>query len=118
MNSANGFREQGRHGQGRQFRVRLNRRGPGHRIRCHHLPHFVECAEALEGIAREEAVGAGDGDMVDLLIPEPADQFDNRAASGDLVVQDDHTFSVDVADDRVNDDLPIADPAFAARGHR
>ena len=44
--------------------------------------------------------------------------LDDRAAVGDLVVEDDDVLAVDVADDRVDHDAVVAQALLAAGGHR
>ena len=70
--------------------------------------------QPLDGRAGEQPVGAGDRRLGAAEVLEPLQQLDDRAAGGDLVVEDDGPLAGDVADDRVDDDLVVGEPLLAA----
>ena len=74
--------------------------------------------EALDRLAGEQTMRAGDRDPLDLPLAQLVQHLDDCAAVGDLVVDDDHVLPVDVTDDGVDHDVVVADPLLAAGGHR
>ena len=51
-------------------------------------------------------------------LAEPVQDFHDRPAVGDFVVEDDDVLAIDVADDGVEDDAVVAQAALAAGGDR
>jgi hypothetical protein len=92
-------------------------RGHGHGVGAHDLQDVRLLAEPLEGAGREESVRAGHPDRPGLRLPEPVEKFQDGAALGDLVVQDDHIPSGDLADHRVDADPVVGIPLFGAGRH-
>src|SRR5262245_64381110 len=98
MDAAHGFGERRRDGKHDQLAAALsslNRNG----VRADDLQDIVLALEAIERSAGEEAVRAGDADRPGAPPPEVAEQLDDRAALGDLVVDDDRVLARYVADD-------------------
>ena len=72
-------------------------------------------AKPRNRLAREQAVRAGHRDPLHPPLAKPVQHLHDRAAVGDLVVEDDDVLAVDVADERVDDDPIVARGASCCR---
>ena len=78
------------------------------------LLNFCAVPQMFNGFAGEEAVGTGHEDASDIMFTQVLKDLDDRSAIGDLVVKDDDIFSVDFADDILDDYFVVGDTLFAA----
>ena len=69
-------------------------------------------AQPFDGPAGEQAVGRRDGCLGDAVVGQAVEQLDDGAARGDLVIEHDGPLALDVADDGVDDDGVVAEPAL------
>jgi hypothetical protein len=91
--------------------------GRGNGVGGHHLRHHGVVPQPLDCAAGEETVRACDCRLGAAHLLEPVEQLDDGSAGRDLVVEHNGSAPVDVADDGVDDDPVVAEPALAAGGH-